>query len=105
MPGGASGCADDWRLIGGGITGLSAAWYLSKLAPTVPITLYEKSGRLGGWLNSKRVEYNGGSVLFEQGPRTLRPWSVAGLVTLDMVRCGQTDARSTAGSHGFRSDS
>ncbi|KAF8247513.1 Protoporphyrinogen oxidase [Wilcoxina mikolae CBS 423.85] len=70
----------------GGITGLSTAWYLSKFAPTVPVTLYEESPRLGGWINSKRVEYDGGSVLFEQGPRTLRPWSIAGIATIDMIR-------------------
>jgi len=64
---------------------LSTAWYLSKLAPSARVTLYEKSDRLGGWLSSKHVEYDGGSVLFEEGPRTLRPWSFNGLVTLDMV--------------------
>ncbi|KAF8544767.1 hypothetical protein BDD12DRAFT_814663 [Trichophaea hybrida] len=73
-------------VLGGGITGLSTAWYLSKFAPTVPVTLYEKLPRLGGWINSKRVSYDGGSVLFEQGPRTLRPWSIAGIATIDMNR-------------------
>ncbi|KAI5776691.1 hypothetical protein EDC01DRAFT_714597 [Geopyxis carbonaria] len=73
-------------VLGGGITGLAAAWYLTKFAPHVPVTLYERSPRLGGWLHSKRVEYDGGSVLFEQGPRTLRPSSVNGLATLDMIR-------------------
>ncbi|KAI5815914.1 hypothetical protein BZA77DRAFT_388060 [Pyronema omphalodes] len=73
-------------ILGGGITGLSAAWYLSRLAPDVPITLYESSNRLGGWLRTKRVKYDGGSVVFETGPRTLRANSVAAMVTLDMIR-------------------
>ncbi|KAL7273144.1 oxygen-dependent protoporphyrinogen oxidase [Rhizina undulata] len=73
-------------VIGGGITGLSAAWYLTKFAPSVSVTLYEKSSRLGGWLNSKQVESEHGTILFEQGPRTLRPWTIAGLVTIDMIR-------------------
>ncbi|RPA94850.1 Protoporphyrinogen oxidase [Choiromyces venosus 120613-1] len=70
----------------GGITGLSAAWYLSKLAPSVPVTLYEKLDRLGGWLHTKRVESEDGIIQFEQGPRTIRPWTVSGLVTIDMIR-------------------
>ncbi|PWW73363.1 Protoporphyrinogen oxidase [Tuber magnatum] len=70
----------------GGITGLSAAWYLSKLAPSIPVTLYEKLDRLGGWLNTKRVESEDGTIQFEQGPRTIRPWTASGLVTIDMIR-------------------
>ncbi|KAA8899651.1 hypothetical protein FN846DRAFT_909552 [Sphaerosporella brunnea] len=73
-------------ILGGGITGLSAAWYMTKFAPAVPVTVFEKSSRLGGWLRSKRVEYDGGSVLFEEGPRTLRSWSIPGLATIDMIR-------------------
>lgn len=64
---------------------MSTAWYLARFAPGVPITVYEQSERLGGWLRSKQVEYEGGTVLFEQGPRTIRPWTIAGLVTIDMV--------------------
>ncbi|TGZ82109.1 Protoporphyrinogen oxidase, partial [Ascodesmis nigricans] len=71
---------------GGGISGLATAWYISKFAPHVPITLFEKSSRLGGRVQSKRVQCDDGEILFEAGPRTLRPWSVAGLATLDLVR-------------------
>lgn len=72
-------------VLGGGITGLSTAYYLSRSLPNVTITLYEGSGRMGGWLNSKRESVPGGGyVTFEQGPRTLRksPWA---LFALDMV--------------------
>ncbi|TGZ78638.1 Protoporphyrinogen oxidase [Ascodesmis nigricans] len=73
-------------IIGGGISGLASAWYLSKFAPDVPVTLIEKSGRLGGWIRSKKVGHERGTVRFDMGPRTLRPWSSAGLGTLDMIR-------------------
>ncbi|KAH8155131.1 uncharacterized protein LAJ45_00140 [Morchella importuna] len=85
-PGGDSDKTKSAAVLGGGITGLSTAWYLTRFAPGVPITVYEQSERLGGWLRSKQVEYEGGTVLFEQGPRTIRPWTIAGLVTIDMIR-------------------
>ena len=53
-------------ILGGGITGLSAAWYLSKKDPTAKITLLEKSNRLGGWIQTSHE----GGFLFEKGPRT-----------------------------------
>ena len=43
-------------VLGGGITGLSAAFYLARKHPTVQITLVEKSSRFGGWVRSERVE-------------------------------------------------
>ena len=72
-------------ILGGGITGLASAFYLSKQLPEVRITIFEGSSRLGGWLHSKRVDVGNGNVVFEQGPRTLRPGIPNGLVTLDLV--------------------
>jgi oxygen-dependent protoporphyrinogen oxidase len=65
-------------VLGGGITGLSAAFYLARKHPTVQITLVEKSARFGGWVRSERVEVcdshgNRARVLLEAGPRTIRP--------------------------------
>ncbi|KAF9145178.1 hypothetical protein BGX30_010053 [Mortierella sp. GBA39] len=79
-------------VLGGGISGLSTAWYLARTAPpNVKITLIEGTKRTGGWLHSDRVadpQYpNGkGSVLLERGPRSLRPQGISGLNTLEMVR-------------------
>lgn len=73
-------------ILGGGITGLSAAHYLTRELPTAKITIYEASERLGGWLQSKSVDVGGGKVVFESGVRTLRPSTVAGLVAVEMVR-------------------
>ena len=72
-------------ILGGGITGLTTAFYLSKFLPETRITLFEGSSRLGGWLHSKQVDVGNGKVVFEQGPRTLRPNVPNGLVTLKLV--------------------
>jgi oxygen-dependent protoporphyrinogen oxidase len=53
-------------ILGGGITGLSAAWFLKKKNPNAEITLLEKSDRVGGWIRTDRE----GDFLFEKGPRT-----------------------------------
>ncbi len=55
-------------ILGGGITGLSAAWALQKQHPTAAITLLEKADRLGGWI---RTSTDGG-FFFEKGPRTFQ---------------------------------
>ncbi|KAM5356250.1 hypothetical protein ACJ41O_002896 [Fusarium nematophilum] len=63
-------------VLGGGLTGLSAAYYLAKKLPsTAKITLYESSDRLGGWIRTDRVPVDvggkQGTVLFERGARSL----------------------------------
>ena len=82
-------------VVGGGITGLSAAFHLSRRYPQAQIRLFEKSKRSGGWLKSRRVDvkgYNGeqANVLLEAGPRTLRPKSgaVLELVSTSWMKTG-----------------
>ncbi|KAK3669627.1 oxygen-dependent protoporphyrinogen oxidase [Recurvomyces mirabilis] len=65
----------DVAILGGGITGLASAYYLARELPNSRITVYEASDRIGGWLSSKRVPVKDGTILFEAGPRTLRPAS------------------------------
>jgi len=72
-------------VLGGGITGLASAHYLAREKPQAKITIYEGSSRMGGWLNSKAVEVEGGSAIFESGPRTLRTGTPSGLVTEELV--------------------
>ena len=77
--------ATDIAVLGGGITGLASAHYLSRTFPDANITLFEASLRLGGWLHSNQINVGTGKVVFEQGPRNLRPTNPNGLVTLDLV--------------------
>ncbi|KAI0312854.1 hypothetical protein OF83DRAFT_1046453, partial [Amylostereum chailletii] len=65
-------------VLGGGLTGLSAAFHLARRHPDVEVTLYERSTRFGGWLRSERIEVedadgNRASVLLEGAARTVRP--------------------------------
>ena len=78
--------ARDIAVIGGGITGLSTAFHLSRDLPQAKITIYEQSDRVGGWIDSEHVKVNDGTVLFEWGPRTLRPDRMGnGMATLQLV--------------------
>lgn len=87
-------------VLGGGISGLSTAYYLARLAPkTTKILLLEGKERVGGWIQSRRVspgQYNApppkeindtkDSILFESGPRSLRPEGTNGAILLEMVK-------------------
>ncbi|EMR09419.1 protoporphyrinogen oxidase [Pneumocystis murina B123] len=74
-------------IIGGGISGLSTAWYLSRLfSPSTKITILESSNRLGGLLNTKRIDSSHGTIYFEEGPRSLKPTGISGYITLDMIK-------------------
>jgi NAD(P)-binding Rossmann-like domain len=75
-------------ILGGGITGLAAALWLKRpLNDKVQITIFESSNRLGGWLQSTKHTVNGETVIFEHGPRSLRPiLSLAGVTTDYTVR-------------------
>ncbi len=68
-------------ILGGGIGGLSSAYYLLK-STKYKVILIEASNRLGGWIRSEK--HPTGLVL-EAGPRTLRPRGEAGLNTLNLI--------------------
>ncbi|EPQ52278.1 Protoporphyrinogen oxidase [Gloeophyllum trabeum ATCC 11539] len=77
-------------ILGGGLTGLSAAFHLARRFPSTPITLLEKEHRFGGWVRSERVEVADGqrrreSMVLEAGPRTLRPRSMAVLELIHLL--------------------
>ncbi|MDX2007833.1 MAG: protoporphyrinogen oxidase [Meiothermus sp.] len=62
-------------IIGGGMAGLSAAYYLQKLAPEVRVTLLEASLRLGG----KIATVSEDGFLLEGGPDAVvryKPWAL-----------------------------
>jgi oxygen-dependent protoporphyrinogen oxidase len=67
-------------IVGGGIAGLSAAFYASKKGPDADITLIESSNRWGGKITTDRVEFDDGQFIIEGGPDTFlatKPWAVA----------------------------
>ncbi|XP_004858727.1 protoporphyrinogen oxidase isoform X2 [Heterocephalus glaber] len=69
-------------VLGGGISGLAASYYLSR-APCPPkVVLVEGSKRLGGWIRSIRGP---DGAIFELGPRGIRPAGVLGAQTLLLV--------------------
>jgi oxygen-dependent protoporphyrinogen oxidase len=71
-------------IVGGGIAGLSAAWYLQQEAarqgPPARYTLLEASDRWGGRIRSERIEgVGGGPTILEAGPDsflTRKPWAL-----------------------------
>ncbi len=68
-------------VLGAGISGLSAAWFLKqKHGKLVDITLIEKNGRPGGLIQS--VQQDG--FLFEKGPRSCRTKG-NGRATLELI--------------------
>ncbi|KAJ2228701.1 oxygen-dependent protoporphyrinogen oxidase [Coemansia sp. RSA 1722] len=74
-------------VLGGGITGLTTAWYLAQRLPqTVGVRLVEGSSRLGGWVRTDRRQAGGVSFIAEKGPRTLRTGnSREALAVLELV--------------------
>jgi len=64
-------------VLGGGLTGLSTAWYLSRWMPNARITVFEASDRLGGWIDTETVpvttpDGKEGTVSFERGARMIQ---------------------------------
>ena len=72
-------------VVGGGITGLTSAWLASHNPKCTSVTILEKEPRLGGWLQSEKIPVDGGHILFEYGPRTLRSSFPGSMPLLTMV--------------------
>lgn len=68
-------------VLGGGISGLSAAFYLSTVQRLANVKLYESSSRFGGWVKTDKRH----GFIFEAGPRTIRPKGLAGNTTLHLM--------------------
>jgi oxygen-dependent protoporphyrinogen oxidase len=69
-------------ILGGGLTGLSTAWYLTRLLPEAKITIYEAQKRMGGWIQTDKVEVKTpdgevGTVHFERAARMVTPQTTA----------------------------
>lgn len=70
-------------ILGAGISGLSAGYYLLKKGLPSPTVIYEASNRIGGWIRTDRFNEDG--FVFEAGPRTIRPKGPAASNTLDLI--------------------
>jgi oxygen-dependent protoporphyrinogen oxidase len=67
-------------IIGGGIAGLSAAYYAAQKLPGAQITLLEADQRWGGKIITERIPLGDGQFIVEGGPDTFlatKPWGVA----------------------------
>ncbi|OCF34274.1 protoporphyrinogen oxidase [Kwoniella heveanensis BCC8398] len=69
-------------VLGGGLSGLTTAYHLTRLLPTSKITLLDSASRVGGWIDSSIREIGfrdaegvirEGTVTTESGPRSIRP--------------------------------
>ena len=69
-------------ILGGGVAGLAAAHYAVQSSVYGRIVLVEAASRLGGWVHT--VRHRDG-VLYEKGPRTVRPAGAVGANTLALV--------------------
>jgi oxygen-dependent protoporphyrinogen oxidase len=89
-------------ILGGGISGLSTAYFLSKQSPEIEIDLYEAESRLGGVIRSEIID---GCVL-DAGPDSFLTQKVAGVdlcreLGLGEALVGSNDAtRKTFIVHG-----
>lgn len=69
-------------ILGGGISGLTLAWYLQQqYGNEIQITLLEKSHRVGGWIQTLYKN----DFIFELGPRSCRPHGT-GAHTLTLLK-------------------
>ncbi|MDD2923266.1 MAG: protoporphyrinogen oxidase [Anaerolineales bacterium] len=67
-------------IVGGGIAGLSAAYYASITNYYSQITILESDSRWGGKISTDRVTFDDGQFIIEGGPDTFlasKPWGVA----------------------------
>ncbi|EDV93125.1 protoporphyrinogen oxidase [Drosophila grimshawi] len=83
-------------VLGGGISGLSAGYYLLRRFGK-PLTIYEASPRVGGWIRTEWHKERG--FIFETGPRTIRPKGVAGANTLELVEQLKLPVKPIRSSH------
>lgn len=87
--------AQDIAVLGGGLTGLTTAYYLACFHPAAKITIYEAEDRLGGWIDTERVEIKTqegktATISFERGARAVSPQTALmrweDFVLYDLVR-------------------
>lgn len=71
----------NYSILGGGIAGLSSAFYLASRQLAPKVNLFESSSSFNGWCRS----HNFDGYYFESAPRTLRPKGLTGNTTLELI--------------------
>lgn len=74
------GLPGDIAVLGGGLTGLATAYYLTRFHPHANITIYESQHRVGGWIDTEQAEVTtlagtDETISFERGARVVSPQS------------------------------
>ncbi|EGV62399.1 oxygen-dependent protoporphyrinogen oxidase [Yamadazyma tenuis] len=72
-------------IIGAGVSGLSFAYFLTKLRPDLSVTILESGSKTGGWIQTTELQNTNSQITLEKGPRTLRGVSDGTLLILDML--------------------
>lgn len=75
-----SGLPADIAVLGGGLTGLTTAYYLTRFSPDARVTIYESQARVGGWIDTEKVQVTtlagtDETIRFERGARVVSPQS------------------------------
>ncbi|XP_017143359.1 protoporphyrinogen oxidase [Drosophila miranda] len=83
-------------VLGGGLSGLSAGYYLLRRFGN-PLTIYEASPRVGGWIRTEARRDR--DFIFETGPRTIRPVGIPGANTLELMEELQLPLKPIPRSH------
>lgn len=75
-------------VVGAGISGLTYAYFVSKIRPDLNITIFDKSEKVGGWIQTTELfDDNSNEVVkLDKGPRSLRGVSDGTLVILDILK-------------------
>jgi len=84
-------------VLGGGISGLTTAFYLKRTFPDVKLSLLERSSRLGGWIRSSLVNGN----VVEHGPLAFRSSNADGMQLLRDLDLEKRVIRSSAASSRY----
>lgn len=78
---------EELTILGGGISGLSLAWFVASCRPDIKVRVLEASERVGGFMNTEQYSSKEGqSTFFEWGPRTLLPSHVGTQIAVQLAQ-------------------
>lgn len=72
-------------VIGGGLSGLSLAYFVSKSRPDINVRVLEAKDTVGGYMESKPQQIENEQTVFEFGPRTLLPSHPGTVIAVQLI--------------------